>query len=528
MIPGPDGCYGSSRQLPPAGLVADRSGVSDRAEADESIYFPFHFLPWLIHPSSGLSRSISISGSKTTSWWRRLFSPIVLLLSLTILASCGGDGPTTPAPPDPPRPARINVVSGDGQRALAGSSLREPVVVQVLDEEEQPLSGALVLFSPSHGVTEPTTAGTGPDGRAATIWTLGSASGLQTLTVSASGASVNVSGHAVSVEDSLDVLFAPAEEAELSAVRADWTSRDFSAAGGVIELEEAYSMGGNPTTLRIVSHQVAGVRHYGAIVVPEGADAESLPVLVYAHGGDDGVSVESTLLILTIALGDMRDDFVFVIPSYRDEPLEYGDRSWISEGPASPWDRDVDDTLALVNFAMESSPEASSDRYFVVGASRGGGVAMLMGIRDERIAGVITFFGPTDFQNEWARDIASLLVRGVTVDLPGVEYLRAAYVVPWWAGDISLQDARLALIRRSAVLFAEDLPPLQVHHGDMDGVVSVTQAESMIRAMEEIGRGAPEFEAYIYPGGTHDITSMPSAIPRGLAFLSNLLGTNGE
>ncbi len=453
---------------------------------------------------------------------------------MVMLVSCGKDGPTTPKPADPPQVSGIRVVSGDGQRALAGAGLWEPVVVQVLDEEEQPLPGVLVLFTPGHGVTDPTTIGTGPDGRAATHWTLGSESGLQTLAVSASGASIEVRGHAVSVEDSLDVLFAPPDEAELSAVRADWASRDFSAAGGMVEFEEPFSLGGSPTTLSIVSHLVEGIRHYGAIIVPDGNGdgpgdgAERLPIMLFAHGGDNGVSVEETLFILTIALGEMRDDFVYLIPSFRDEPLEFGERAWRSEGPASPWDHDVDDALALVNLAMETIPQAQTDRYFVVGASRGGGVAMLMGIRDPRIAGVITFFGPTDFQNEWARDIASLLVRGVTVDLPGVEYLRASYIVPWWAGEVSLQDARLALIRRSPVLFVEDMPPLQVHHGDMDGVVSVTQAESMIRAMEEIGRGAPEFEAYIYPGGTHDITSIPQAIPRGLAFLRGLLGPGDE
>ncbi|MCY3554162.1 MAG: hypothetical protein OXH56_02460 [Gemmatimonadetes bacterium] len=486
-----------------------------------------------MRPFENPSRSASISSPGSTGigsagFRLRILAPVTLLLSLAVLVACGGDGPTSPDPVDPPRAARINVVSGDGQRALAGSSLREPVVVQVLDEEAQPLSGALVLFSPNHGVTEPTTVGTGPDGMAATHWTLGSTTGLQTLTVTASSATANVSGHAISVEDSLDVLFAPAEEDELSAVRADWASRDFSAAGGMVELEEVYNMGEHPTSLRVVSHQVDGLRHFGAIIVPDGAGAGELPILVYAHGGDGGVTVESMLLILTVALGEMTGDFVYVIPSFRDEPLRYDDRSWLSDGPASPWDRDVDDALGLVNLTMETIPEAQTGRYFAVGASRGGGVAMLMGIRDERIAGVISFFGPTDFQNEWARGIASLLVRGVTVDLPGVEHLRATYLVPWWTGDVTLQDARLALIRRSAVLFVEDMPPLQIHHGDMDGVVSVTQAESMIRAMAEIGRGPPEFESNIYPGATHEITSMPSAIPRAVAFLRNLLGTSGE
>ena len=223
-------------------------------------------------------------------------------------------------------------------------------------------------------------------------------------------------------------LFAPVDESELAEVRADWAARDLSPAAGTVELEEAYSLGGTPTTIRIVSHLVDGARHYGAIVAPRGAGAERLPILVFAHGGDTGVSVENTLFIPTFILGELRDDFVYVIPSFRDEPLEYGDRIWRSEGPASPWDRDVDDALSLVNLAMETTPEANSDRYFVVGFSRGGGVAMLMGARDPRIEGIITFFGPTDFRDDWARDIARLLVTGLTVDLPGVEYLRTEYV----------------------------------------------------------------------------------------------------
>lgn len=459
---------------------------------------------------------------------RYFHAPVLLFLGALVFGACRGEGPTTPAAPEIHRVAEIRIVSGDGQRALAGSILPDPIVVRVLDEEERPLSGAHVAFLPGYGITAPTTAASGSDGTAATNWTLGAATGVQTLSVTASGVAVTVRGHAVSVEDSLDVLFAPVDESELSAVRSDWAGRDLSPAGGTVELEEAHSLGGTPATVRIVSHRVDGVRHYGAIVAPRVAGAERLPILVFAHGGDTGVSVEDALLIPTFILGELRDDFVYVIPSYRDEPLGYRDRTWRSEGPASPWDRDVDDALSLVNLAMETSPEAASDRYFVVGFSRGGGVALLMGVRDPRIEGIVTFFGPTDFRDDWARDIARLLVTGVTVDLPGVEYLRTTYVVPWWSGDLSIQDARLALIRRSAVLFARDLPALQVHHGDMDGEVSVTQAESLMRAMEEIGRGAPEFEAFIYPGGTHDINALPGAIPRGLDFLRRLVGSNGE
>ncbi len=109
-----------------------------------------------------------------------------------------------------------------------------------------------------------------------------------------------------------------------------------------------------------------------------------------------------------------------------------------------------------------------------------------------------------------------------------MDYLHEKYILPWWTGDLSLADARLALIRRSAVFYAADLLPLQIHHGDMDEVVSVTQAESMIRAMESIGRGRidsrdrPDFEGYIYPGGTHDLTTLRAAIPRAVFFIERL------
>ena len=64
----------------------------------------------------------------------------------------------------------------------------------------------------------------------------------------------------------------------------------------------------------------------------------------------------------------------------------------------------------------------------------------------------------------------------------------SAFVQPYLRGDIEMNDLRLELVRRSSVLFAEDLPALQLHHGDSDETVAVTQAYSMIRAMEALGR----------------------------------------
>ena len=91
-------------------------------------------------------------------------------------------------------------------------------------------------------------------------------------------------------------------------------------------------------------------------------------------------------------------------------------------------------------------------------------------------------------------------------------------------GEVDLAEVRLELVRRSSVLFAEDLPAVQLHHGDGDETVSVSQAHSLIRAMEALGREPPEFEAFIYEGGGHAVFALGGAIPRAVDFLRRALG----
>ena len=320
------------------------------------------------------------------------------------------------------------------------------------------------------------------------------------------------------LETRLDDLFAPATPAEVEAVRADWARRDISAAGAAVEHTGSYSLDGIPATLRVVSHRVGEVLHYGAILAPDSAAAGSLPILMYLHGGDGGVEVDDIDLVV-YALGERRGSFVYVIPSFRSEPLEYGDREWVSTGPGGHWDYDVDDALALLNVALELTPQARVEGLSIVGTSRGAGVALLAGIRDERIENIVAFFGPTDFFDDWVREIAREAAMGLPRDLTGVAHIDSTFLQPYMRGEIDLAEVRLELVRRSSVLFAGDLPAVQLHHGDRDETVSVSQARSLIRAMETLGREPPEFEAFIYEGGGHQIFALRDAIPRAVDFL---------
>ena len=322
----------------------------------------------------------------------------------------------------------------------------------------------------------------------------------------------------------LEVMFAPAQPAEIQMVLDDWAQRDVSVQG----LEEVAAdtitfAAGKKSLIRVVSHLVAGVRHYGAIAVPVGATPGSMPVLVYNHGGDEGENIDVTLSLLALGINAVTDQFVFVVPSFRDEPLTVKGITYQSEGPPSPWDYDVDDALALLNVALETTPAIDPDRIGTFGLSRGGGVALLMAIRDPRIKLVSEFFGPTDFFVLDIEDSVAEALRGAPRNLPGMTYLDATYVQPLKQGAITMEAARMQLVRRSAVLYADMLPDVQIQHGEADDIVVVDHALSLSQALQDLGRNETQLELYLYPSAGHTPLEMLGSFDKLVAFVSRLL-----
>ena len=86
-------------------------------------------------------------------------------------------------------PRAIVKVSGDLQRGASGQPLAAPLVVEVDDRLQHPVAGVTVAFTPASGdgSVSPASAASGADGRAQGAWTLGAASGAQSVTASASG-----------------------------------------------------------------------------------------------------------------------------------------------------------------------------------------------------------------------------------------------------------------------------------------------------------------------------------------------------
>ncbi len=89
----------------------------------------------------------------------------------------------------PPPPPRLLKISGDGQVGAPGQTL-EPFVVEVRNQDGDPLVGVFVVFLPDDGSLNTVLAATGSDGRAEAILTLGSDTGTTTITVEVRDVSV--------------------------------------------------------------------------------------------------------------------------------------------------------------------------------------------------------------------------------------------------------------------------------------------------------------------------------------------------
>ena len=133
----------------------------------------------------------------------------------------------------------------------------------------------------------------------------------------------------------------------------------------------------------------------------------------------------------------------------------------------------------------------------VIGGSRGGNVAMLIGIRQPSIDAVVSIAGPTDYHRQ---------------DLIGHPNLSALYANHFLRelleGGSDIAEARRRMLACSPIHFAEELPPTQAHHGTADENVPPMQAELLASRMAELGREPPEFELFTYEGADHRLEAV--------------------
>src|SRR6186997_536521 len=113
----------------------------------------------------------------------------VSTVAVCLLVGCSGGDLTLP---DSAHPVTLGIVSGDGQRAVAGDLLAQPLVVQVLDSDANPVPDASVEFGflgdvPGAAV-DPGLVTTDAEGRAEAVVRLGSETGEHSIIARVVGA----------------------------------------------------------------------------------------------------------------------------------------------------------------------------------------------------------------------------------------------------------------------------------------------------------------------------------------------------
>jgi adhesin/invasin len=149
----------------------------------------------------------------------------------------------------------IRVVSGNNQTGQAGGSLPSPLVVQVLDDGDNPVGGVAVGWTVASGggSVSPASATTGADGQASTAWTLGPGIGSQRVSASVPGAG-SVRFDATSIAGAPSVLGLVTQPSATAQVGEPFTRQP------VIQVRDA---AGNPV-------QVAGVTVTAAVATGDG------------------------------------------------------------------------------------------------------------------------------------------------------------------------------------------------------------------------------------------------------------------
>jgi hypothetical protein len=324
----------------------------------------------------------------------------------------------------------------------------------------------------------------------------------------------------------LEKVFAPPTAAEIKAAEIDWAKRDLSPKDVKEVITGEIDLGQTKATVRIVSHTVHGFKHYGAIIIPAGAETGARPVILDLKGvSPDFFPLNLDRLLSPKILGDRQGKFIYVVPSFRGEVLQFGGKEYKSEGdPTDSWDGATDDSLALLNVALAITPQADKTRIAAFGKSRGGALAMLAGIRDRRIKQVVSWSGPVDFfelmgEGSWTEKevVSEALLHRARPEDDGGQFVET-FLAKTRDGKKTLAEVRRLMIQSSPLYFARRLPSTEAYYGVEDGMVPVRNGRALEKAAKNTGRVI----VFYHEAAGHDLNTK-LAVPETKSFLLRAL-----
>ena len=329
---------------------------------------------------------------------------------------------------------------------------------------------------------------------------------------------------------SLEELFKSPTPAEINEVKKEWGARDLVSRDAKVVDRDTMMFGELRGVVNLVSHKINGLTHYGAIIVPANPRRSKLAAVVDFKG----VSWNYFPLDLNKSdhvysprfLCSNAPDFIYIVPSFRGERLLFKGKEFVSEGDrTNVWDGAADDGIALLNVALELFPQIDKEKITAFGKSRGGTVALLMGIRDKRVKRVVDWVGPVDmlgavFQGWHQKQLveAGIMTRSGPANLGG-QFIET-FLLKSINGKEGLRQMRRRLIASSPLYFTDLIPKTQVHYGLEDNIVPPLNGERLERSAKS-GQNR-RIEAYYHENEGHDL-DMLIAYGKSREFLVQVL-----
>ena len=279
----------------------------------------------------------------------------------------------------------------------------------------------------------------------------------------------------------LDSLFRPADSSELKVVLDEWRNFNPKSESSKIVKQDTYV---NKRQLTLIEHFAEGQKHYGVILTPSEFDStQKYPLLLYATGLNQATPIYNLDHSYIKRLLPKFKNYFIVIPSFRGQAFQIGNEKYCSDGFfGDAFDGATDDALRLLFLTKKQFPKnINTGRMVSYGVSRGGTVALLAGIRNPELNGVVSTTGPTDFSSREIYNRYSFQFK----------YQNLSKIKP-------MTELRKKMLRSSPIHFIENISqPVFLLYGKNDRVVPLSNAENILKKLE----GKNDLECFLAEAG---------------------------
>lgn len=313
----------------------------------------------------------------------------------------------------------------------------------------------------------------------------------------------------------LEQLYKLPDELEIKAAKKYWNSLDLSPQNVKIEFRDKIDLGYEKADLTILSHNVLGDKHYGAVIIPDRIGDEKVPVILESKGVawyfPPRILDEGTLA--TNILGSDQGKFIYVIPCFRGEKIIYKDKVFRSEGDSlNSFSSTPSDAIALLNVVIKTFHNIDTSKIIAFGLSRGGTVSLLSAIRDHRINYVLDWTGPTDWfrlmgLQGWTPEemVKDALRKNRPPRTAGGQTVRR-FLKYALMGKETLEEVRQKMIQSSPIYFVDQLPRnIQLHYGLDDYIVPAINGKVLEKKYKEVKKDTSSIKSFYYKNAAHDL-----------------------